>query len=666
MQRFYQPLVRFDVIPTRRYAELMKNLTTILVLLLVGVFGFAIGCKKTETKQPATGTNDVPEAKQLTDQQKSIKGITDSETLIQALSGRKSQLAAAFKSTEIDPSDFAEAKINYTGLAKGELKDLVANAESEHSDPLASYFYWPLSNAELTVGFADVWKPLLTGGRFEDAQFGVIKGTFLDSGEFEMETKFEGRIRDASNSLIGVSGYQILGWKQVAPDDWKIATWKQTKLKVLSVDKPIFEDVTNSAFPDDETRKRIETATHANLIVERCGQMDLVRSVENGKVVETQSIKEARAEFKGCNDWGSVGQYPSVSTVDFDSDGDDDLFITDRMQSPQLLCNNGDGTFDDVTTSSGIDETDMVTCGYFFDYDNDGDADLLLGKSMVASRFYDNDGGKFIPNESINQVLEDSRFVNAVSIADLNGDGLLDIYMSTYATGTGPIDDWLKFITRAKDRVKTRMKIERADKFVDRGGPPNILLMNRGGTFDWVKITDELKQYRNSYQSSWTDYDDDGDLDLYICNDFAPDVFLRNDTPRGSFEPKFADVTQEVVPTMDMGFGMGCTWGDYDNDGDLDLYVSNMYSKAGNRIVDQIEGADPRLKVAAHGNFLFENVGKKFKQIAGDADDQQHVSRVGWSYGGQFADFDNDGGLDIYVPSGCYSAPQEVETKVDL
>jgi hypothetical protein len=117
---------------------------------------------------------------------------------------------------------------------------------------------------------------------------------------------------------------------------------------------------------------------------------------------------------------------------------------------------------------------------------------------------------------------------------------------------------------------------------------------------------------------------------------------------------------------MDMGFGMGCSWGDYDNDGDLDLYVSNMYSKAGNRIVDQVEGADPRLKVAAHGNFLFENQAGVFEQVAGDAEGEQHVARVGWSYGGQFADFDNDGNLDIYVPSGCYSAPDEVKTKVDL
>ena len=248
----------------------------------------------------------------------------------------------------------------------------------------------------------------------------------------------------------------------------------------------------------------------------------------------------------------------------------------------------------------------------------------------------------------------------------MNRDGLLDLYLSTYATGTGPIDDWIGFVTRESEQLKTKLKILKADKFVDRAGPPNILLLNQGDNFMWPKIDDTLKQYRSSYQTSWVDYDGDGDHDLYICNDFSPDVFLRNDTPRGSFEVAFTDVTEETIPTLDMGFGMGCDWGDFDNDGDLDLYVSNMYSKAGNRIVDQIEGTNSRLKVAAHGNFMFQNEGGVFKQVAGDGPGMQKVARVGWSYGGQFADFDNDGELDLYVPSGCYSAPEKVKTKVDL
>ena len=135
---------------------------------------------------------------------------------------------------------------------------------------------------------------------------------------------------------------------------------------------------------------------------------------------------------------------------------------------------------------------------------------------------------------------------------------------------------------------------------------------------------------------------------------------------RDRFKPKFTDITEQLAGKGSMGFGMGASWGDFNNDGDLDLYVSNMYSKAGNRIVKQVDGVDERIRVSALGNFLYENVDGKFKQIAGTQKSDQHVSIVGWSFGGQFADFNNDGELDIYVPCGFYSPPDELRGEVDL
>lgn len=623
-----------------------------------------VGCQKTPSP-PKQAKRAVVDEPKLSDEQLRIQGITDSETVIQGLSGKKSILTTGLKDIQIDLSAVVPGKIKHVGLAEQTIDSLLSSAEGDSQGSLATFMVWPIKPEVELIEFSEVWAPLLKDGRFDDAQLGVLKGSFAESGVFEMETKFEGRML-RNGEPLGVRAYQTLGWQEVAENDWKLVSWKQKKFTVINSPGNLFEEVTADLIPDVETLNAVSTATHEDLIITRCGEMEIVRSLENGKMVEAQAIKEARDEFKGCNDWGSVGQYPSVSVVDFDNDGNEDLFMTDRWQSVQLLRNQGDETFVDVTKSVGIDVPEMATCGYFFDFDNDGDSDLLIGMSMVPSQFFENIGGKFKPHEAINEVLRETRFVNAISVADLNRDGLEDLYLSTYATGTGPIDDWIGFVTREKEQLKTRLKILGNDKFVDRGGPPNILLMNRGESFEWVKMDDGLKQYRNSYQTSWNDYDTDGDLDLYICNDFAPDVFLRNDTERGSYKPVFTDVTSDVIPTMDMGFGMGCTWGDYDNDGDLDLYVSNMYSKAGNRIVDQVKGADPRLKVAAHGNFLFENQGGVFKQVAGDEEGEQHVARVGWSYGGQFADFDNDGNLDIYVPSGCYSAPEEVKTKIDL
>jgi hypothetical protein len=78
-----------------------------------------------------------------------------------------------------------------------------------------------------------------------------------------------------------------------------------------------------------------------------------------------------------------------------------------------------------------------------------------------------------------------------------------------------------------------------------------------------------------------------------------------------------------------------------------------------------VNSVDPRIAAAAAGNFLFENKDGKFEQKAGSGDGEYSVNQVGWSYGGQWADFDNDGQLDLYVPSGFYTAPQEIASEVD-
>ena len=114
------------------------------------------------------------------------------------------------------------------------------------------------------------------------------------------------------------------------------------------------------------------------------------------------------------------------------------------------------------------------------------------------------------------------------------------------------------------------------------------------------------------------------------------------------------------------GFGMGASWGDYDNDGRQDLYISNMYSKAGLRITAQIDGMDPRFRRSADGNRLFRNLGNgKFNLRSGEKPSDLHVVKAGWSWGGQFMDVDNDGYLDLYVTNGFRTTPEALSTPVD-
>jgi len=192
-------------------------------------------------------------------------------------------------------------------------------------------------------------------------------------------------------------------------------------------------------------------------------------------------------------------------------------------------------------------------------------------------------------------------------------------------------------------------------------GPPNVLLRNLGGgRFEPVEEAHPLRSFLNTYQATWSDYDADGDPDVYLAHDFSPNQLFRNEG-----DGRFSDVTG-ATGTADIGFGMGVSWGDYDRDRRFDLYVTNMYSKAGKRITDFFDALDPAYAKMARGNTLFRNEGERFDPVSGVGDASLQVEVAGWSWGAQFGDLDNDGFEDLYALSGYYTAPPEVESEVDI
>ena len=281
--------------------------------------------------------------------------------------------------------------------------------------------------------------------------------------------------------------------------------------------------------------------------------------------------------------------------------------------------------------------------------------------------FFRNTNGVFSPDKSINTDLKHCKFVTSGMVVDINRDGLLDVYLTTYSAHARLEEEWVGEIVGPNDESEYFKRISaRKHPFLDRAGPPNILLVNKGGELTPAEIGDELKQWRNSYQSAWLDYDADGDLDMYVCNDFSPDTFLRNDTKPGSFDFHFVAATQEVFGDSPSSFGMGASLGDFNSDGALDMYVSNMYSKAGHRVFEQIgENVSPEVRIAAEGNFLYQGNGDRFELVS-NKKGFKSVSKVGWSFGGQMLDFNNDGKLDIYVPSGLFTPPKSISQTGDL
>ncbi|MEM8681265.1 MAG: VCBS repeat-containing protein, partial [Planctomycetota bacterium] len=186
----------------------------------------------------------------------------------------------------------------------------------------------------------------------------------------------------------------------------------------------------------------------------------------------------------------------------------------------------------------------------------------------------------------------------------------------------------------------------------DGGG--NLMFRNDStpGKWNFVDATAEVgldaNNQRHSLAASWADFDNDGDADLYVANDYGQNCLYRNDGGR------FTDIAPEAG-VVDFGSGMSVSWGDVDRDGQLDLYVGNMFSSAGNRITRQRQfkpdddGTTREVyRRFAKGNSLFQNDHGVFKEFSGDAG----VEMARWAWSSLFADLNNDGWQDLVVANG--------------
>ena len=163
----------------------------------------------------------------------------------------------------------------------------------------------------------------------------------------------------------------------------------------------------------------------------------------------------------------------------------------------------------------------------------------------------------------------------------------------------------------------------------------------------------DVNNRRFSFAASWEDYDNDGDQDLYVANDYGRNCLYRNDG--GAFTEIAAELRLE-----DTSSGMSVTWSDFNLDGQMDVYTSNMFSSAGNRITYQKQfkpglpgDIREQFQHLAIGNSLFEGVaGSAFRDVGVQAG----VNMGRWAWGSKFVDFNNDGWDDILVANGFISA----------
>ena len=331
-----------------------------------------------------------------------------------------------------------------------------------------------------------------------------------------------------------------------------------------------------------------------------------------------------------------------VVVFDFNGDGLQDIYVASKPSwsdsvdeidgANALYRNDGDGTFTDVAAEAGVDELmDLSNGGCAADYDNDGDQDLYV-TNWGSSKLYGNNGsGAFMDVTDRSGLADPDPSYRSMGCAwgDYDRDGHLDFVVV---------------------RHMEESDLEAFDlRLFNQSVRPLGLFHNNGdGTFTEVShLLGDGTSPRNipgefgnlwgaGFQPGWIDFDNDGDPDLYVVNDFGrdiqPNVLWLNDGPAADGSWQFEDISRSSRTDVAM-FGMGLAVGDYDLDGHFDLYVTNI-----------------------EDNVLLRNNGDglTFTETAADAGVGrgafQRRQRVSW--GTVFFDYDNDGWEDLYVASG--------------
>ncbi|NRB64245.1 MAG: VCBS repeat-containing protein [Saprospiraceae bacterium] len=322
--------------------------------------------------------------------------------------------------------------------------------------------------------------------------------------------------------------------------------------------------------------------------------------------------------YKGVNEMGAGAAF-----FDMDNDGDEDLWVSGGMLRDVLYENDGTGQFTEIGYFAGLGRTfSIVTTGVITgDLNNDGFKDVVLLTQKGFPNFILKNNGNKTFREVYDTGLENSEAYNlAAAMADVNQDGFLDIYTGHYIDKHG--------LTYSSSNPDSIVGFEH-DCYA------NHLYLNNG---DWTftDVSDEWLAADDgcALAIAFSDYDNDFDPDLLIINDFGqwvtPNALLSNDQDR------FVDVS--VSSHMDVGlYGMGVAIGDYDNDLDLDYYITNL-------------GDNALLTNNGDGTYSDE------AQRMGVADGNITDSLLATGWGTAFIDMDNDADLDLYVVNGYVPA----------
>ncbi len=384
----------------------------------------------------------------------------------------------------------------------------------------------------------------------------------------------------------------------------------------------------------------------------------------DGKAVGMPFRNDVDNEHRWMHLYTSAFAGGGVCIGDYDDDGRPDVFLTSQTGRNRLYRQVSDWQFKDVSDAAGIDSEVAWSSGAtFVDIDNDGDLDLYVCNYEAANKLYINDGeGKF-EDQAREMGLDYTGASHTMAFADYDRDGDLDAYLLTNRMYPLPGEEpkyeiknvgGKPVIAERHRRLIYALELPGGGYRFEAAGDRDFLYRNNGdGTFTDVTKDAGLEHdtYYHGLSATWWDYDNDGDEDLYVANDFwAPDFLYRNNG-----DGTFTDVIRQAVPHTPW-FSMGSDAADINNDGHFDFLATDM--AATTHFMEKttmgamgantwfMETAEPRQYMR---NAMFLNTGTdRFMEIAF----MSGLAKSDWTWCPKFGDLDNDGRLDLFITNG--------------
>jgi tetratricopeptide (TPR) repeat protein len=303
-----------------------------------------------------------------------------------------------------------------------------------------------------------------------------------------------------------------------------------------------------------------------------------------------------------------------TAVFDYDNDGWLDIAITSAYGGSNLYHNNGDGTFTDVSVSSGLDTATNTFAVVAGDYNNDGFTDLYI----TRSGFYMGEGQLFRNNGdgTFTDVTEQAGLKNVwgpaftASWVDYDGDGFLDLFVANNLGG-----------------------------LFERKTPNRLFHNNGNGTFTEVTAEAGLKTIWPTIGGAWGDYDNDGHMDLFLSNGLGRSQLFHNNG-----DGTFTDVSEKAGVAA-MGFGSPAFWWDYDNDGWMDI-GQFIWSDHDDVIYTMRHGEGPQGGQSMR--VYHNNRDGTFTLVSRELG----LTQCWGTMSGSFGDFNNDGYLDLALGNG--------------